>query len=629
MAADLHTSSGLSRKERPWTALPRKVLELPVGKLLVADLFLLAFLFQIFLISRFAFLYVVLKAFFVCLLLLLALAVVRLARKEKLILLCLIFILLIRIPYYVHPDSLLFMSDNALEALQPLEIRDAKAAPFFLLDSSSHNGTLKYLCVAFIWDFLGVNYLTFLLFQLLIYMGFIYLVYDWLRGIFNEKIVLLLIFVHFAFVEVLFDYSLFLRAAPYLEMLFFFVLGVRLFDFSFRDMKRLFLAVYFFMIAVYLHSLAIFLVIPFVLAAVLYAIKLRAVLRWAGLLLAGVAAGQFHFVYYKLFYPPPPPGGSWYEIRFFSLANFALNRIPAYLAQLVRDFWVIFQNLLSFEFSYHFQKWKSFEFYFQSPAVRTLLFILNRVLVYLSLAVFLTALVLAVVKIARRGFFGKAAQDWITIFYVLTFLVFLGKLFMLSPAPHLEPRHNMDLAFLLLLSYVMVAAEFLKIRRVFSWKSLVAVGLCLLFTAPHYFTFLRVADFKQHSYQVLIPLLKSRGVKYLNTDFSIAYIIYFLSNRRIKVTDSVGPVTIDFFYYWMKKEVDAVPVERQAYLFFTDRYPRERWNKEASRRSMRAVLSKLNRLGTRYEIIRLKYYLLIIPEPSRIYQTSGRSAPLR
>ena len=340
----------------------KKVLALPVGKLLVLSLFLLSFIFQIFLITRFAFLYYVLKGLFVCLILLLALAVVHLARRQKLILLCLLFILVIRIPYYIHPDSLLFMSDNALEALQPLEIRDAKAAPFFLLDSSSHNGTLKYLCVAFLWDFLGVSYLTFLLFQLLIYMALIYLIYDWLCRIFDEKIVLLLVFAHFAFVEVLFDYSLFLRGGPYLEMLFFFILGVRLFDFTFRDLGRLFLAVYFFMMALYIHSLAIFLVVPFVLTAVLYSLKARALLRWAGLLLAGVAAGQFHFVYYKFFYPPPPPGGPWYAIHFFSLGDFALKRIPAYAAQVGGDFWTTFQYILSFEFSYHYQHWNSLSF---------------------------------------------------------------------------------------------------------------------------------------------------------------------------------------------------------------------------------------------------------------------------
>jgi hypothetical protein len=619
MAADPQTHAGFSRKTRPWTAIPQKILALPVGKLLILDLFLLAFIFQIFLITRFVFLYVVLKGLFVCLLLLLALAVVHLARKDKLFLLCLIFILVIRIPYYVHPDSLLFMSDNALEALQPLEIRDAKAAPFFLLDSSGHNGTLKYLCIAFIWDFLGVSYLTFLLFQLLIYMGFIYLIYDWLRRIFNERVVLILAFVHFAFIEVLFDYSLFLRAAPYLEMLFFFVLGVRLFDFAFRDLRRVFLAVYFFMIAIYLHTLAIFLVIPFVLIAFLYALKGRAVLRWACLLLAGLAAGQFHFVYYKLFYPPPPPGGVWYTIHFFPLADFALKRIPAYAAQVVKDFAVVFHNLLSFEFSYHYKNWPSFDFYFRSPAVKTFLFIVNRALVFLAFLIFIVALVLVMIKLIRRRFFGTAIKDWIYPFFLFLFLVFLGKLFILSPAPHYEPRHNMDLALLLLMSCVIVAAEFFKIRRIFSWKSMALVGLCLLFTAPHYFTFLRIAAFKHHSYQVLLPVIRAHGIKYLSTDFSIAYVIYFLSQRKVLVSDTMGDNTVECFYPRMRKEVDGVPAERQAYLFFSGWYPRSTGRHKTSLERIRYIRHKLDSLGMKYKIIRLKYYLLIIPHQSRVY----------
>jgi hypothetical protein len=629
MAADSQTPLAFSQKARSWADRAKKILALPVGKLLVLNVFLLTFIFQIFLITRFAFLYIVLKWIFVCLLLLLALAVVRLARREKLFLLCLIFILVIRIPYYIHPHSLLFMSDNALEALQSLEIRDAKAAPFFLLDSSSHNGTLKYLCVAFLWDFLGVNYLTFLLFQLLIYMALIYLIYDWLRRIFDEKIILLLVFAHFAFVEVLFDYSLFLRGGPYLEMLFFFILGIWLFDFTFRDLRRLFLATYFFMMALYIHSLAVFLVVPFVLTAVLYAAKVRALVRWAGILLVGVVAGQFHFAYYKLFYPPPPPGGPWYNIRFFHFADFALRQIPVYLARLGRDFWIAFQNILGFEFSYHYQNWQSFEFYFHSRSAKTMLFILNRTFIYLSLVIFVAAIILVVVRVARRRFFREMAKDWIYLFYLLAFLLFLGKLFMISPVPHREPRHNLDLAMILLLSYVIVAAETIKIRRIFCWKSLVVIGLCLLFTAPHYFTFLRVAAFKHNSYQLLMPILGSNRIKYLNTDFSLAYIVYFLSNRQIRVTDSIGPNTVDVFYPGMKKEINALPVDRQAYLFVTGNYPWDFIHLETSCLRRLALIGVLKARGDKFQVVHLKYFFIIIPEQSRIHDNLGVVAPKR
>ena len=628
IAADSQNHSATSPKARPGADLAKKLLALPVGKLLVLNLFLLTFIFQVFLITRFAFLYYVLKGLFVCLILLLALAVVHLVRGQKLILLCLLFILVIRIPYYIHPDSLLFMSDNALEALQPLEIRDAKAAPFFLLDSSSHNGTLKYLCIAFLWDFLGVSYLAFLLFQLIIYMGFIYLIYDWLRRIFDEKIILLLVFAHFSFIEVLFDYSLFLRGGPYLEMLFFFVLGIRLFDFTFRDPRRLFLAAYFFMMALYIHSLSVFLVVPFLLTAFLYSVKGRSLLRWAGLLLAGVAAGQFHFVYYKFFYPPPPPGGTWYTIHFFPIADFAMRQIPVYVAHLGRDFWITFQNLLSFEFSYHHKNWNSFEFYFRSPAVKTFLFLVNRALVFLAFLIFIVTLVLVMVKLIRRRFFGTALKDWIYPFFLFLFLVFLGKLFILSPAPHYEPRHNMDLAFLLLMSCVLVAVEFLKIRRVFSWKSLVVVGLCLLFTAPHYFTFLRVAAFKHDSYRLLMPILRSNRVKYLNTDFSLAYIFYFLSNRQIRVTDSIGPNTVEVFYPGMRKEISALPPDRQAYLFVAGSYPWDYLHFKTFHERRLDLINTLRARGDQFRVVHLKYYILIIPEQSRIHGSLGKKAPL-
>jgi hypothetical protein len=600
----------------------KKILALPVGKLLVLDLFLLAFGFQIFLVTRIAFLYVVLKAIFIGLLLLLAVGIVHLARHQKLFLLGLMFLIVIRIPFYSHPTSLLFMSDNALEALQPLEIQDAKAAPFFLLNSSGHNGTLKYLCVAFIWDFLGTDYLTFLLFQLLIYAGFLYLVYDLLRRIFEEKVVLLMIFTQFAFIEVLFDYSLFLRAAPYLEMLFFFVLGLRLFDFAFRDLRRIFAAAYFFMISFYLHSLAIFLVLPFLLTATLYAVKARAFLRPAAPVLAGGLAGLSHWIFYKLFYPPPPPT-TWYKIYFFRPADFSLKDIPVYLAHLVRDFWIAFDNILSFEFSYHHRHWNSFEYYFHSPGVKTFLFILNRTLVFLALALFIGALVLVTVKLVRRRFFGAAAGDWIYPFALILFLVFLGKLFILSPAPHYEPRHNIDLAFLLVLCLVIVAAAVFKVRKIVSWKSLAVVGISFLFTLPHYLTFLRVAAFKHHSYRALMPVLEANGIKYLNTDFSLAYVIHFLSNRKIKVTDSVGPTTLDFFYSWMRKEVDALPAERQAYIFLADEYPRDENHKAYTHKRMKGVLDTLKTRGAPYRIHRLKYYILIIPQASRIDKTPG------
>jgi len=603
-----------------------KIADLPVGRLLAVDLFVLSVLFQVFLVTRLAVLYHVLKAVFFTLLLLLALGLIRLARREKLLLLGLVALVAVRLPYYAHPTSLLFSSDNALEALQPLEIQDAKAAPFFLLDSSGHNGTLKYLCVAFLWDVLGTDFLTFLLFQLLIYGGFLVLLYDLLRRIFDERTVLLLVLTQFAFIEVLFDYSLFLRAAPYLEMLFFFVLGLRLFDFTFRDPRRVFAAVYFFMIAFYLHSLAVFLIVPGVLTAVLYAAKGRSLLRAVAGILAGAVAGLGHLFYYKLFYPPPPPS-TWYKIHFFPLADFSLERLPAYLAQIGRDFWISFHHILSYEFTYNYGKWDGFDFYFSSRPVKTLLYALDRTFLYLALAVLAAALVLAAARIVRRRVFETAARDWIYPFLWLLVLVLIGKFFILSPSPYYEPRHNIDLAFLLVLAFVIVGDAVLKAPKVLSAKSLAVIGLSTLFAAPHYFTFLKVAAFKQRSYEILMPALEANGIRYLNTDFSLAYIIHFLSGRKIKVTDSVGPTTIDFFYYWMREELEAVPEERMAYIFLTDKYPWEEYLLDDTRRRMNGVLTRLKDRGIPYRIYDLKWYLLVVPGPSRFRDVPERPGP--
>jgi hypothetical protein len=146
--------------------------------------------------------------------------------------------------------------------------------------------------------------------------------------------------------------------------------------------------------------------------------------------------------------------------------------------------------------------------------------------------------------------------------------------------------------------------------------------LCLLFTAPHYFTFLRVANFKQHSYQVLLPVIRTHGIKYLSTDFSIAYVIYFLAQRKVMVSDTMGDNTVEVFYPRMRNEVDRVPPESQAYLFFSGLYPRSTGRHKTSLERIRYIRQKLDRLGKKYGIVRLKYYLLIIPEQSRVYGAS-------
>ena len=128
-----------------------------------------------------------------------------------------------------------------------------------------------------------------------------------------------------------------------------------------------------------------------------------------------------------------------------------------------------------------------------------------------------------------------------------------------------------------------------------------------------------MANFKQHSYQVLLPVIRAHGIKYLSTDFSIAYVIYFLSQRKVMVSDTIGDNSVEFFYPQMRKEVDGVPAERQAYLFFSGWYPRSTGRHKTSLERIRYIRHKLDSLGMNYKIIRLKYYLLIIPYQSRVY----------
>ena len=405
-------------------------------------------------------------------------------------------------------------------------------------------------------------------------------------------------------------------------------------DFTFRDNRRIFLAVYFLMTAVHLHTLAAFLLAPLVLTALFYALKSRAFPRFAAALTAGTAAGLFHLVFYKLFHAPPPEAAI-YEIHFFKAGDFALSRIPAYLAQVGRDFMTCFHNILSFEFSYHRQNWSSFEYYFRSETASSALHILNRFLIVFSLLIFLAALVFVLVRLVRRRFFGSAGRDWIYAFFLLLLTAFLGKLFLLSPDPHVEPRHNMELAVLLVLSCFIVFSEFLRGTKLASWKPALAAGLLVVLAAPHYFTFLRSAAFKSDSYRHIMPLLEDNGVKYLSTDFGIAYVIHLLSQRRIYVSDTIGPTTFEIFYPRMRESVDRVPLERKAYLFYSGSYPQDAFFHAVSRELFDNVRDALTSKGKKFKIVRLDHYRLIIPEESRVYSTqpeprdfvSGRKPP--
>ncbi|MGB8952441.1 MAG: hypothetical protein WCC06_07225 [Candidatus Aminicenantales bacterium] len=581
------------------------------GRLILPCLFLLVFLFQIYLLTEFKWLYLVTKSIFLVLFLLMGIGLLGMPRKIRLYaVLSILLIIGLRLPFYFHADGMMFTSDNAIEALQSLEIRDTKTVPLFLLNSIGHNGTFKYLLMAFIWDFLGQNYLTFVLFQAFIFLALIYLLYMIFRKDFDPKILFILCLAHFSFMEVLFDYSLFLRAAPYLEMFFFFVLGIYLFDFSFKTKNLLFLSAYSFLFSFYINRTAIFLIVPFVVCATIFSIQRKVVFKHLYLFLAGALCGGFPVVYQLIWGPRPPDTGDWFKIVFISPSQLSLARAPQYILQLITDFKIIFKNLFSFEFRY------MSDFFNVSPLLKQTLTYVNAAALFISAVVVACAAGLAAKRILGLKKRSLAGGDWSYIFFWLLFLSLLGKLFILSPHPFHEARHNMDMALLIILSYVFVLSAILRMNTLISWKPALILVLFALLTIPHYHYFLRMTRFKENSYKKIMAVLKTNNIKYLATDFTIAYPIYFFSDRKILVSDSWGPITMRFIYPELKRKVDAIPWSNKAYLLFSKAYRRTRWIQNKSYSMRKELEEKLAVTGIHYRVVNLKYYLLIVPFPA-------------
>lgn len=594
---------------------PEPILNLVTkDKLVILNLVLICLIFQIYLIARFTFLYGVLKILFIVELLLLTANLFRFLKKQPIFIVCIVFVVLIRIPFYCHSDGMVLSSDNALEALQSHEIRDSKTAPFFLLDSSRHNGTLKYLCVAFLWDILGSRYLYFVLFQLLIFLGFLFLLYRIFQPFIERNLLMLFILTNFAFIEVIFDYSLFLRAGPYMEMLFFVFLGISLFDFSFQDKASIFFSCYFLLFSAYIHPIALFFIFAFALCVSVHAIRARQFVPNLTLFLGAALAGSFHLIYYQLYYPKPIARGAWYQKEFLSLSGISLDRLPRMLIRLLTDFKTAFQNIFGFEFNY------GISFFQEGQTTKSLCIGLNRAFVYLSFVVLVIGLFFAAKKLFGRKKKESENPEWSALFLLLLFGFIMGRLFLLSPKPFYEPRHNIDLAVCVMISYLFVFSRIYKIRNLISIKSLVLVLLLTVFTLPHAHYFLKAVKFKEESHAEILSVLEKNGVGYLTTDWVIAYSIYLLSGRTIKVSDSLGPVSIPFFYPDLRAHVDKMPETHKAYLFFSDDYPRESWHKNLTRFLKIRTLQHLNQQDIARRVINLNHYTIIIPEPARFLQ---------
>ncbi len=576
----------------------------PLAPLAVLTAFLL--IFQVHLVSRAKILYSVLEGLFIVLLAVSILAFVRAARERPLLWAALVLFLLIRVPFYLHSNGTILTSDNAHEALQGVEMRAARQAPFFLLGMSNHMGTVKYMWVAFLWDLTGNIYLIYLLVQAAVFMTLLAALTALLGPPGPPGFLrVFLLLIQFAFVEVVFDYSLSLRGAPYLEMLLFFVIGAALFDFTFERRWRLFIGSYFVFFSIYIHPLAAVLAGSFAACAAIYALARRRFWRNAGWMAAGLAAGLYHWFFYLAFLPKPVARGGWENIGLLNMARIPAGYVRLFLSSLAETF----HGLFGSEFSY-------LSPVYQKAGAAAACGLLNSAVRWISLAVLAAAAVLSLATVIRLVRRREAAGpgNWLKSFWLILLGAFLAKVF-LFVTPHTEPRHNFDLVLLVILSYFFIAdmvARRWRIRR-----GLLAAVLLIfaLFTVPHYDAFLRNVLDKETSYRSLLAVLHRYRVHYVTTDFTLAYPIYFLSGRKIIATDSLGPFTVANFYPGLRALVDRQPLDGKTYIFYANTYPLGPQDKFFAGLSKARILKHLQEAGRPYHLLKLKDYVLIIPRP--------------
>jgi hypothetical protein len=562
------------------------------------------FLFQVFLLTEWRPLYAILKAgFFVLFGAALAFLVRRLM-SHKILWLVLGLVVLVRVPFYLHPEGMVTTSDNAVDALGAAEIRDARTAPFFLLGAVKHMGTIKQLWVAFVWDVVGGNaYLFYLLLQLAVFLAFLLTWDAFLEETVPRNARFLLLALGFAFIEAVLDYSLSIRGAPYLEMALFALFGAALFDRTWRDKTRLFLAYYFLFFAVYIHPLAAVLAGSFGLSAALYALVKRKF--WLNLAAgaAGAFAGLFHWAYYLAFVPKPVAAGAWEEVGLLPLRLINQGWIPEYIKTLKQTFVNIFDFELSYlSQSHHLGGWKPIAIFF------------DRATIVLAVVALAAALGLAVWKLGqvvrRRRPFGPDVFPH--LFFLVLLAAVLAKIFLFFP-PHVEPRHNFDAVILIVLAVFLAAGPLLRVRKILSWPGALVITVGLAMAAPHILAFHSQAAKKDSSYAEVLNVLRRNRVKVVDTDFILAYCIYYLSHRNILATDALGPFRVQNFFPEMRARIKALPLEDKAYIVYSDWYPRAEWHKKATVFARQDVLNKLNRAGVRARIYKLRDYEVIIP----------------
>jgi len=576
----------------------------------IINLFLIGILFQVYLISQKKFFYPLIKILFVALAAQLIFLFVKTASKKKAIVVIVLFIIFLRLPFYFLANGMITMSDNALEALQCQEIQKNKLVPFFLFEAIRHEGTWKYLGIAYLWDFLGTSYLFYLFVQLIIFFYLLWLLYKIFEPLTEKRALFGLLFMNFVFVELLFDYSLSIRGAPYLEMLLLLVLGFYLFDFEFVDKVKIFLSYYFVFFAIYIHPLAAAFAASFAFCTFISALKKHKFFLNFALTAAGFLAGCFHLLYYHFFFKAKPPLNEIWEI--VQLVPFPSISFRS-LVELAKNFITIFRNIFCFQFYFPAN-------YFPKVKPDPVLSFLNQAVVYFSLVIFAIAIILSIRKILRLLLKKEdfRAPSWPFLFFLALLLLVIAKLLFLRPFRP-EPRHNFDLLFLIIFSYFFFC-PLLRLKKFLSLKAVLSCLLLLAFASPHYISFLRMARHRQRSYASLMRVLDKNGVRYLAADFGIAYTVHFLSGRKILVSDSLGPLTMQNFWKYspeMIARVDQAPLVEKAYLFEAENIPSKIGHKTGTAKIKNQVLLSLKKNDYGHKTIRLTDFTLIIPTKNK------------
>jgi hypothetical protein len=579
------------------------------GSLVFSNFALLAVIFQLFVVVKWRAFYFVLWALFAVELVLLAIAFLKAQRRNQVFLAILVVTaVLFRLPLLSNPNGLILTSDNALEALQAVEIQESHQAPFFLFGAIQHNGTLTYLLAAFLFDVFGQSYVVFVLAHLAVFVSALYFLARILEKHLEPTAVRALILVQFVFIEAVLDFSLFLRAGPYLELIFLILAGVWLFERAGTDRPSLGLAAFFLAFAIYTNVFGLLLVVPYLAARLWLSGRGLAKLRILPPIAAGGLAGLWHVAYYVLFIPKPETYGSWFPSAPTIADATSRGTLSIFVRRLGKQTWEIFHNLFDFEFRY------GLEFFAREIKgfAREALVTLGRAAVWLSLAVLVAGLVLAVRRlVVRRKTLG--VSDWPFLFAVLLVPGVLAKQAVFLQRPFLEPRHNLDLLFLILLSYFFILSALVRSLKL-SWKTLAPLGLALaVLSAPSYLNYLRMARLKQADYALILETLRSRGIKTLATDFIITYPLWWLSGRTLEIADSLGPTKMYHFYPDRRARVDAVPLDKKAYLFFQRRYYRGSRHRNVTIILRENLLKELAEKGVPYEVIDLKRYEIIAP----------------